>query len=160
MPVIFASSIMTAPVTVASFFPANDFTTFLSNVLNMQKPVGLCIYGVLIVLFSFFYTNMQVDPEKIADNLSKNGTYIPGIRPGRETKEYLTKVLNRITVLGAAFLLFIALLPYLMPLFTPLPSSVSVGGTGIIVAVGVAMETMSSLKGMLTTKQYRGFIQK
>lgn len=160
MPVIFASSIMTAPVTIASFFPSNSFTKFLSNVLSMQKPVGICIYAVLIVLFTFFYTQLQIDPNKIADNLNKNGTYIPGIRPGTETKEYLSKVLNRITVLGATFLLFIALLPYVLPLFTPLPSSIALGGTGIIIVVGVAMETMNSLEGQLTQKQYRGFIKK
>lgn len=160
IPVIFASAIMTAPITIASFFPSNDFTVFLNSVLNLQKPVGLAIYAVLIVLFTFFYTNLQVDPEKIAENLGKSGTYIPGIRPGNETKEYVSKVLNRITVLGAAFLLFIALLPYLLPMFTSLPSSISVGGTGIIIVVGVAMETMSSLKGQLTQKQYRGFIHK
>ena len=102
----------------------------------------------------------QVDPEKIADNLSKSGTYIPGIRPGAETKEYLNKVLNRITVFGAAFLLFIAMLPYLMTMFTNLTQSAALGGTGIIIVVGVATETFSSLKGMLTQKQYRGFVQK
>ena len=100
---------MTAPLTIMSFFEANSFTTTLNNILSLQKPLGLCIYAVLIVLFTFFYTNLQVDPEKIAENLGKSGTYIPGIRPGTETKEYLSKVLNRITVLGAIFLVFIAL---------------------------------------------------
>jgi preprotein translocase subunit SecY len=160
MPVIFSSAIMTAPLTIMSFFPANDFSTFLNNVLNMQKPLGLCIYAVLIVLFTFFYTNLQVDPEKIAENLGKSGTYIPGIRPGAETKAYLAKVLNRITVLGAAFILFIAILPYLMTMFTNLTQSAALGGTGIIIVVGVATETFSALKGMLTQKQYRGFIQR
>ena len=116
IPVIFASAIMTAPLTVMSFFEANSFTTALSNILSLQRPLGLVIYAVLIVLFTFFYTNLQVDPEKIAENLGKSGTYIPGIRPGTETKEYLSKVLNRITVLGAIFLTFIALLPYVLPM--------------------------------------------
>ena len=160
VPVIFASAIMTAPVTIANFFPPNTFTVFLGDVLNLQKPMGLCIYAVLIVFFTFFYTNLQVDPQKIADDLGKSGTYIPGIRPGNETKEYVSKVLNRITVLGACFLLFIALIPYLLTMFTTLPASVSIGGTGIIIVVGVAMETMTALKGQLTQKKYRGFIQK
>lgn len=160
IPVIFAGAIMTAPLTIMSFFQANDFTNALNNILSLQKPLGLCIYAVLIVLFTFFYTNLQVDPEKIAENLGKSGTYIPGIRPGTETKEYLSKVLNRITVLGALFLTFIALLPYLLPMFTSLPSSTSLGGTGIIIVVGVAMETMSQLKGQLTQKSYRSFISK
>ncbi len=160
VPVIFASSIMTAPITIASFFQPNDFTKFMENTLSLQKPIGLCIYAVLIVLFTFFYTNLQVDPQKIADDLGKNGTYIPGIRPGVETKEYVSKVLNRITVLGSGFLLFIALLPYLLTMFTSLPNSTGVFGTGIIIVVGVAMETMTQLKGQLTQKQYRGFIHK
>ena len=110
------------------------------------------------MIFTFFYTNLQVDPEKIAENLGKQGTYIPGIRPGTETKEYLSKVLNRITVLGALFLVFIAVLPYLLPMITDLPNTVSVGGTGIIIVVGVALETMKDLEGQMTQKVYRGFI--
>ncbi len=160
IPVIFSTAIMTAPITIASFFPQNEFTIFLNSVLNMQEPIGLCIYGVLIVMFTFFYTNLQVDPAKISENLNKSGSYIPGIRPGNETKEYLAKVLNRITVLGASFLLFIAILPYILPMVTNLPSSISIGGTGIIIVVGVAMETMSNLKGQLTQKQYQGFLKK
>ncbi len=103
---------------------------------------------------------MQIEPEKIAENLGKSGTYIPGIRPGSETREYVYKVLNRITVLGAMFLVFIAALPYVLPMVTKLPSSLSVGGTGIIIVVGVAMETISDLQGRLTQKQYRGFVSR
>ncbi|MBV1709216.1 MAG: preprotein translocase subunit SecY [Erysipelothrix sp.] len=157
IPVIFASAVMTAPVTVLSFFPQGDFYSMLADILNFQKPLGLSIYVVLIILFTFFYTGLQVDPEKISENLNKSGTYIPGIRPGTETKEYLGKVLNRITVLGALFLAFIAALPYILPMISNLPTSVSVGGTGIIIVVGVAMETMKDLQGKLTQKSYRGF---
>lgn len=160
IPVIFASAVMTAPTTIASFFKPNGFTNVLNTVLNMGKPWGLALYGLLIVLFTFFYTNLQVDPDKIAENLSKSGTYIPGIRPGSETKEYLGKVLNRITVLGAAFLLFIALLPYIVSNLTSLGASAALGGTGIIIVVGVAMETMNNLEGQMTQKAYRGFIKK
>lgn len=160
IPVIFASAIMTAPVTVLSFFQQGDFFQTLSNILNISQPIGLGIYIVLIIFFTFFYTNLQVDPEKIADNLSKSGTYIPGIRPGNETKEYVGKVLNRITVLGAFFLSFIAALPFVIPMFTNLPNSVSIGGTGVIIVVGVAMETMKDLQGRLTQKQYRGFVSR
>ncbi len=160
IPVIFASAIMTAPVTVLSFFNQGEFFTTLSTILNVSQPIGLSIYIALIVFFTFFYTNLQVDPEKISDNLSKSGTYIPGIRPGNETKEYVGRVLNRITVLGALFLSFIAALPYVIPMVTNLPNSVSVGGTGIIIVVGVAMETMKDLQGRLTQKQYRGFVSR
>ncbi|MEG3039719.1 MAG: preprotein translocase subunit SecY, partial [Erysipelotrichaceae bacterium] len=160
IPVIFASSVMIAPATIASFFEANAFTTALQNILNMQKPIGLCLYVVLTILFTFFYTKMVVDPEKIAENLGKSGTYIPGIRPGSETKQYVNKVLMRITVLGAFSLAAIAALPYLIPMFTSLPASMGLGGTGIIIVVGVAMETWKSLKGQLTQRSYRGFIQR
>ncbi len=158
IPVIFAQSIMMAPQIVLSFVNQEMYQT-LSNFLSLSKPIGLAIYAVLIVLFTFFYTNLQVDPDKVAENLGKSGAYIPGIRPGNETKEYIRKVLNRITVLGAAGLLIVALLPYILPMFTNLPSSVSIGGTGIIIVVGVAMETTSQLKGQLTQKQYHGFLK-
>lgn len=160
IPVIFASAVMTAPITVLSFFKQGSFYESLSRVLNFTQPIGLLIYIILIVFFTFFYTNMQIDPAKISENLGKSGTYIPGIRPGNETREYVFKVLNRITVLGALFISFIAALPYVLPMISKLPSSVSVGGTGIIIVVGVAMETMKDLQGRLTQKQYRGFVNR
>lgn len=158
IPVIFSQSIMMAPQIVLSFVDYDKYQK-LSNFLSLSKPIGLSIYAVLIVLFTFFYTNLQVDPDKVAENLGKSGAYIPGIRPGNETKEYVKKVLNRITVLGALSLLLVALLPYVLPMFTNLPSSISIGGTGIIIVVGVAMETTSQLKGQLTQKQYHGFLK-
>ncbi len=158
IPVIFAQSIMTAPQIILSFVNTSAYNT-VSNVLSLNKPLGLSIYAVLTILFTFFYTDLQVNPDKIAENLGKSGAYIPGIRPGAETRSYLHKVLNRITVLGALGLTFIAVIPYLLPMFTNLPNSSSVGGTGIIIVVGVAMETMAQLKGQLTQKQYRGFLK-
>lgn len=160
IPVIFASAVMVAPVTIMSFFEANEFTVAVTNILNFSKPLGLCIYVVLVILFTFFYTNLQVDPKQIAENLNKQGTYILGIRPGSETVTYVRKVLNRITVLGALFLAVIAALPYLLPMFTNIPSSISVGGTGIIIVVGVALETVKDLESQLTQKVYRGFVHR
>lgn len=157
IPVIFAQSIMTAPQIIISFFNA-DLYQKLSSFLSLTTPIGLTIYAVLTILFTFFYTDLQVDPEKVAENLGKSGAYIPGIRPGAETKTYLHKVLNRITVLGAIALTIVAVIPFLLPMFTSLPASTSVGGTGIIIVVGVAMETMAQLKGQLTQKQYHGFL--
>ncbi|MGB4985575.1 MAG: preprotein translocase subunit SecY [Erysipelotrichaceae bacterium] len=157
IPVIFASAIMTAPITILSFFPQTEFSKTLSSVLSFSSISGLAIYLALIVMFTYFYTGLQVDPEKIAENLGKNGTYIPGIRPGKETKEYIHKVLYRITTLGAMFLAFIALLPYVIPMITKLPASFGLGGTGIIIVVGVASETMKDLMGRLTQKSYKGF---
>lgn len=158
IPVIFAQAIMTAPQIIISFFN-QDLYQKLSNFLSLNRPIGLCIYAVLTILFTFFYTELQVDPDKVAENLGKSGAYIPGIRPGTETKTYLHKVLNRITVLGALALMIIAVIPYLLPMFTSLPTSTAIGGTGIIIVVGVAMETMKQLKGQLTQKQYHGFLR-
>lgn len=157
IPVIFAQSIMTAPQIIISFFNTELYNT-LNNYLSLSKPTGLAIYAVLTILFTFFYTDLQVDPDQIAENLGKSGAYIPGIRPGNETKTYLHKVLNRITVLGAIGLTIVAVIPYLLPMVTSLPSSSAIGGTGIIIVVGVAMETMNQLKGQLTQKQYHGFL--
>lgn len=160
IPVIFASAVMITPVTIASYFPTNGFIEGMQNILSLQKPIGLMIYVALIIMFTFFYTQLQVDPAKISENLSKSGTYIPGIRPGTETKEYVNKVLNRITVLGALFLAFIAVLPYIIPMVTNLPNSIALGGTGLIIVVGVALETVSQIRGQLTQKSYRSFIQR
>lgn len=160
MPVIFASSVMIAPITIASFFPANAFTTWLTNALNFRSWHGLILYVVLIVLFTFFYTNLQVDPEKISENLSKSGTYIPDIRPGNDTKNYVSTLLNRITVVGAIALSFIAILPHAIPLLVPAlaNTNVGLGGTGVIIVVGVALETVKSLTSQVTQKTYKGFL--
>lgn len=160
IPVIFANAIMTAPVTVLSFFSndgARNAYNFLNNLFSLQSWTGLVIYSILVVFFTFFYTNLQVDPKKISDNLQKNGSYVVSIRPGEATRKYISTVLNRITVLGAAFLLFIALLPHVIPMVSDVPASVAVGGTGIIIVVGVALETMKSLTSQMTQRRYTGF---
>lgn len=160
IPVIFASALMVAPLSIVKMITNAEWVTTMEYYLGMKTPVSLIIYVVLIILFTFFYTKLQVDPEKIAENLGKSGTYIPGIRPGTETKEYINKVLNRITVLGSLGLAFIAVLPHALPLFTSLPSSMGIGGTGIIIVVGVAMETVKQIEGRMTQRSYRGFLQR
>ena len=163
IPVIFASAIMVAPLQICKMvWPAASWVKTLETYMGMQTPVSLVIYVVLILLFTFFYTKLQVDPEKIAENLGKSGTYIPGIRPGTETKEYVNKVLCRITVLGAIGLAFIAVLPHALPLIPGinLPQSMGIGGTGIIIVVGVAMETVKQIEGRLTQKSDRGVLQR
>lgn len=160
IPVIFANAVMVAPLQLAGFFTENEFIRNMNLVLGMKTWYSLVIYVILTIAFTFFYTKLQVDPEKISENLGKSGTYIPGIRPGSETKQYINKVLNRITVLGALGLAFVAVLPHALPMFTSLPQSMGLGGTGIIIVVGVAMETVKQLEGQLTQKSYRGFIQR
>ena len=170
IPVIFASTIMVAPKTImalissASFYKSTDFTRKLIRVFDyisdFSKIGGLLIYVVLIFFFTFFYTNLQVDPAKITENLNKNSSYIPGIRPGTETQTYISKVLNRITLLGAIFLCFIAALPHLLSMFTSIPSTITMGGTSIIIVVGVALETVKDLEDQLTQKEYKGFMKR
>lgn len=158
VPVIFSSAIMNAPLIVMSWINQQSaIYKFLSTYMVLTHPAGLVTYAVLIVLFTFFYTHLQVDTEKIAEDFGKNGSYIPGVRPGKDTETYLNTILNRITVLGAAFLTFIALLPHVLPMFTSISSTTAIGGTGIIIVVGVALETVKELKGRMTQRSYKGF---
>lgn len=158
IPVIFASSIMMAPLQIANFFASSETITTMNNWLGMGTWYSLTIYVFLILFFTFFYTKMQVNPEKIAENLGKSGSYIPSVRPGTETKEYIDKVLSRITVFGAIALSIIAVIPHLMPLIWPdLPSSMALGGTGLIIVVGVAIETVRQIQGLITQKAYKNY---
>ncbi len=159
IPVIFASALIQGPQIIASWVNTDAYN-FLSNLCDFTNPWFLVFYAILIILFTFFYTNLTVDPDKMAEDLGKQGQYIPGVRPGSETKEYVSKVLNRITCLGAILLTFIALLPYVVSNLTGLSQRAALGGTGIIIVVGVAMDTIKELKGKLTTKQYKGFVGK
>ena len=159
IPVIFASALIQGPQIIASWVNTNAYN-FLSKLCDFTNPWFLLFYAVLIILFTFFYTNLTVDPEKMAEDLGKQGQYIPGVRPGKETVQYVSNVLNRITCLGALLLTFIALLPYVVSALTGLSQRAALGGTGIIIVVGVAMDTIKELKGQLTTKQYKGFVGK
>ena len=114
----------------------------------------------LIFFFTFFYTKMQINPEKISENLGKSGAYIPSVRPGTETKNYVNKVLSRITVLGSICLALIAVLPHIMPLiWTDMPTSMALGGTGMIIVVGVAIETVRQVQGLITQKSYKKYFE-
>ena len=159
IPVIFASSIMMAPIQIASFFASGEsWYATMTNWLGMKTWYSLTIYIVLILLFTFFYAKMQINPEQVAENLGKSGAYIPSVRPGKQTEEYIDKALSRITVLGAASLALIAALPHLMPLIWPdLPSNMALGGTGMIIVVGVAIETVRQVQGLITQKSYKKY---
>ncbi len=159
IPVIFASALIQGPQIIASWVN-QDAYNWLVKICDFTSPWFLLFYAVLIILFTFFYTNLTIDPQKMADDLGKNGQYIPGVRPGSETREYVSKVLNRITCLGALLLTFIAILPYVTSNLTGLSQRAAVGGTGIIIVVGVAMDTIKQLKSQLTSKQYKSFVGK
>lgn len=155
IPVIFASSLLSIPSIIAQVIKNESFAVFVQKYLNYTTPVGFLIYIVLIFFFAYFYTFIQMKPEEFAKNLQENGGYIPGIRPGEETKKYLDKVLSRLTVLGASFLVVISGLPIIFSKFTSLPTSVTIGGTGLLIVVGVALETYKQLEGSLLSRSYK-----
>ncbi|MDD7280411.1 MAG: preprotein translocase subunit SecY [Erysipelotrichaceae bacterium] len=158
IPVIFASSLMMAPLQIASFFDTNDFIRAMNNWLGLKTWYSLVIYVLLIIFFTFFYTKMQINPEEFSKNLAKSGQYIPGVRPGRETQDYVNKVLSRITVFGALALALIAVLPHLMTVIWPeISSTMALGGTGMIIVVGVALETIKQVQGLITQKSYKDY---
>ena len=155
IPVIFASSLLSIPSILGQVIKSDKFTLVVQKYLTYTTPVGFIIYVVLIFFFAYFYTFIQLKPEEFAKNLQENGGYIPGIRPGDETKEYVSKILSRLTILGASFLTIIAGLPIIFSKLTSLPTSVSIGGTGLLIVVGVALETYKQLEGSILTRSYK-----
>ncbi len=154
MPVIFASALISIPGLIAMFLKNDNFNLFVSKYLSISSGVGFVLYIIFILIFAYIYTFMAMKPKDISENLSKSGGFIPGIRPGEETIKYLTKTLKRITFVGATFLAIIAALPMIFNVFTELPSSVSVGGTGLLIVVGVALETYKQITSKLKTTEY------
>ncbi|NMD72383.1 preprotein translocase subunit SecY [Bacillus sp. DNRA2] len=159
IPVIFAISFIITPPTIASFFGPNDVTLWIQKTFDYKNPVGMIIYVALIMAFTYFYAFIQVNPEQVAENLKKQGGYIPGIRPGRSTQEYLTRVLYRLTLIGSLFLAAIAILPVFFVKFADLPQSAQIGGTSLLIVVGVALDTMKQLESQLVNRHYKGFIK-
>ena len=158
MPVIFASVIFSVPSFIATLLDSsNGFVKFTNTFLNYKTPEGFIVYIIVIIFFSYFYTFLQINPEELSKNLNRQGGYIPGIRPGKETQDYIKTILGRITFLGAIFISIIAGLPIIFSNFlnTNLPSSVNVGGTGILIVVGVALETYRQLESRLINRNYR-----
>lgn len=159
IPVIFAVSFIITPPTIASFFGPNSTTDWIQRVFDYTNPVGMIIYVALIIAFTYFYTFVQSNPEQMADNLKKQGGYIPGIRPGLNTQEYLTTIIYRLTFVGALFLAAISVLPVIFMKIADLPPAVQIGGTGLLIVVGVALETMKQLESQLVKRHYKGFIK-
>jgi preprotein translocase subunit SecY len=159
IPVIFAVSFVFAPQTIASFFGSNNVTSTIQWIFDYTKPLGAAIYIALIIAFSYFYAFVQVNPEQVAENLKKQGGYIPGIRPGKNTHEYLNRVLYRLTFVGSIFLAVIAILPVLFTQLAGLPTSARIGGTSLLVVIGVALEVMKQLESQLVKRHYKGFIK-
>lgn len=163
IPVIFASSFIMTPQTILGFFGATNadaqWYIILNKIFNLQEPLGAVLYTVLIVVFTYFYAFIQVNPEKVAENLQKQGGYIPSVRPGKPTQDFISSTLTRLSTVGAVYLGVIAILPILASNVWNLPQSVSLGGTSLLIVVGVALELMRQLEGQMTKKNYQGFIQ-
>lgn len=156
MPVILASAVISVPAFLASIMKKEGFTLFVEKYLTYTTPVGFIVYILLIFVFGFFYTILQANPEELAKNLNKNGGYIPGIRPGKETTTYIKTVLKRLTLVGTLFLAILAVLPIIFSAISNLPSSVSIGGTGMLIVIGVALETYRQLESSLVNRNYKG----
>ena len=159
MPVIFASVLLSIPTFIAGILGSDSgFSLFVSKYIDYSTPIGFVLYMILIFVFGYFYTNMQINPKELAKNLNRNGGYIPGIRPGVETEGYIKRILNRITFLGSTFIAVIAGLPIIFSSFisTGLPASVRIGGTGVLIVVGVAIETCRQLESSLVNRSYKG----
>lgn len=160
IPVIFASALFVFPPTVAGFIgDRNAVAGWVTRHFDYSQPFGMVVYAALIVGFTYFYTFIQVNPEQMAENLKKQGGYVPGIRPGKTTQAYLTRILYRLTFVGAIFLALISIIPVLFTSFTTLPASVQIGGTGLLIVVGVALDTMKQIEGQLIKRHYKGFIK-
>lgn len=166
IPVIFASTILSIPLTIVGVtglsVDSSAFAFWMDQTFSTSKPIGIALYVILIIFFSFFYSFMQVDPDKISDNLEKQGAFIPGYRPGEETKLQLSKMLFRITLIGAAYLVILSLVPIIVSKafgFSATESSViTIGGTSLIIIVGVAIETFRQMETASETKDYKGFL--
>ncbi|ATZ18534.1 preprotein translocase subunit SecY [Williamsoniiplasma somnilux] len=154
IPVIFASAIISTPVTISQIVavtnPSSGFVAFTNVYLSFGTWWGIGVYAVLTILFTFLYAQVQINPEKVAENFQKSGTFIPGVKPGNDTKRFLQGTITRLSVLGSVFLALIAVLPYIISKLTDLPSNLAIGGTGLIIIISVAIQTTQQLKGRIT----------
>jgi preprotein translocase subunit SecY len=160
IPVIFAISLLIFPPTLASFWRGNVVADWIITNMNYNQPFGMVLYVLLIIGFTYFYTFVQINPVQMSDQMKKNGGYIPGIRPGKTTTVYITKLLNRITLSGSIFLAAVSILPMIFGTLAGLPSSIQIGGTSLLIVTAVALDTMKQVESQLIKRHYKGFINK
>jgi len=158
MPIIFAQSIIAFPGTLAALFPGNDLMQGVYSAFSPGAFFYTMIYGMMIVFFTYFYTAIVFNPVDLADNMRKYGGFIPGIRPGKKTSEYIDRILTRITLPGSIFLAFVAILPDI--LYRQFQVPFYFGGTGLLIVVGVALDTLSQIESHLLMRHYDGFMSK
>ncbi|MFC7442642.1 preprotein translocase subunit SecY [Laceyella putida] len=161
IPVIFALSLLMFPQTIANFWRGNPVADWIIVNFDYTKfSLGMALYVILIIGFTYFYTFVQLNPIQLADQMKKNGGFIPGVRPGKATTTYLTKVMNRLTLTGALFLAAVSILPIILINLANLPQQVQIGGTSLLIVVGVALETMKTIESQLIKRHYKGFMHK
>ena len=165
IPIIFAVSLVFLPSVLGSYFSSSsnvnlvNIGAFLTTNFSSQSWTYVILYFILVMGFTFFYTALQFNPEKIAENLKQSGAFIPGIRPGKSTADYLYSVLTRITFFGAIFLGFIAVLPTILPMVTSLNSSFAIGGAGLLIVVSVVLDTVRQVDSLVVTRNYDSFLK-
>ncbi len=159
IPIIFASSIMVLPTTVAGFFPPESPLATMGQWFTRQSWLFNIVYGVIIIFFTYFYTAVVLNPNELAENMRKYGGFIPGIRPGRKTAEYIDRVLSRITFPGAVFLALVAVVPDLLLGYFNVPA-LAFGGTSVLIVVGVALDTLQQVESHLLMRHYEGFVKR
>lgn len=163
IPVIFASSLIATPQAIFSAFATSQggkpWYEIVTKIFSYQTIPGGIVYTILIIAFTFFYAFVQVNPEKVAENLQKQGSYIPSVRPGKPTEEFISKLLMKLSTVGALFLGLVAILPILAQNLWNLPQSIGLGGTSLLIVISVALETNKQLEGLLLKRQYTGFIR-
>ena len=160
MPVIFATTLLAIPATIINLVGNQTAIDFSDKYLSNTTPVGFIIYVVLILFFGYFYTFLQMNPEEMSKNLSKSGAYIPGVRPGNDTIDYVSNVLSKLTIVGSIFLVIIAGLPIVFSSVSGLDPSITIGGTGLLIVVGVAIETYKQLESSLISRSHRAGIKR
>ncbi len=160
MPIIFAQSIASLPATIASFVPAWK-DKWIVTAFNTNSWIYAVVYFLLIIFFAYFYSTIQFNPIEVANNLKKNGGFIPGFRPGKPTSEYIQKVLGKVTLFGALYLSVVAIAPLIVSKFMPdySKAGISFGGTSVIIVVGVALETMKQVEAQMLMRHYKGFLE-
>ncbi len=160
MPIIFAQSIMFVPETVTMFFPESDFMQTVAIYFRMDSALYMFIYALMIIFFTYFYTAISFNPQDVSDNMKKQGGFIPGIRPGAHTREYIENILTKITLPGSIFLAIIAILPSLMMRMNVNPEFAQFfGGTSLLIVVGVALDTLQQIESHLLMRHYDGFMK-
>lgn len=161
IPVIFASALFFFPQTIAGIVgQGNAVADWIMRVFDLSNPYGMVMYAILIIVFAYFYTFVQMNPEQMAENLKKQNGFIPGIRPGKTTEKYIVRLLYRLTFVGSLFLATVAILPIIANTFIGLPGAVQIGGTGLLIVVGVALDTMKQVESQLIDRRYSGFLKK